>query len=494
MFEVVRLRLRNPSLFLAALAFVGLAPPQVQAQDRAPSRVAAATLASTAPTLIRGSSLPHTVRPGDTLQGVCRQYDIAPGSCPQVAYFNQLENNQLPAPGSTVYVPLGLLPFKPLQARLIQTAGNVQINGQSVRAGVRLDENTRVTAETDSSAVVELADGSQVKVLPSSVADIVHSRHYTAPDETSGGKVMQWVGSKIRVVQGAIESAVKKKSPTDKSASKPVEVETVTSLIGVRGTEFRVAAADKYVPFDRAEVLDGSVSNINTWKHSEIILNAGQGAVVDPNKADMQMAALLPAPAVPEKGQILRRPRANWIFSPVPGAVAYRVMAASDAAFNTIRYSEKTITPQADLGRLENGIWHVRARAVDAHGLEGQDATSTIDLRQPAWILLGLSAQPVQERMHLVWSATTNADREPLLGVSTVTIDLARDKDFAKPLASLKTSGNQVQLPGLGPGKYFLRVSVENDTIKNDEQQFFLFEIPVSTRNMGYNLLLQSLS
>ena len=249
----MQLRLRNPSLHLAVLALLGLAPPQVQAQNRAAAAPTASTLASAAPQLIRGSSLPHTVRTGETLDGVCRRYSIAPGSCPQVAYFNQLENNRLPAAGAIVYVPLSLLPFKPLQARLIQTAGNVQINGQSVRAGVRLDENVRIKAEADSSAVVELVDGSQVKVLPSSVADIVHSRTYTAPNETSGGKVLQWIGSKIRVMQGAIESTVKKKDPAATNASKPVEVETVTSLIGVRGTQFRVAAADQYVPFEARE-------------------------------------------------------------------------------------------------------------------------------------------------------------------------------------------------------------------------------------------------
>jgi hypothetical protein len=42
------------------------------------------------------------------------------------SYFNKLENNRLPAPGMVVYVPLSLLPFKPEQARLIQTAGKVQ--------------------------------------------------------------------------------------------------------------------------------------------------------------------------------------------------------------------------------------------------------------------------------------------------------------------------------------------------------------------------------
>ena len=486
-------RLRNPRLHLATWVLMGLTVPAAYAEEGAQATPATPSSVAATPSAgpVRGSSVTHTIQQGETLDGVCRKFKIAAANCLQISYFNKLENNRLPAPGMVVYVPLSLLPFKPEQARLIQTAGKVQINGQEARAGVRLDENTRITAEADSSAVVELADGSRLKILPSSVADIVHSRTYTAPESTSGGKFMQWIGSKIRLIQGAVESAVKKKNKTGNADSKPVEVETVTSLIGVRGTQFRVAAADRFVPFDRAEVLEGSVSNINTWKNSEIALNGGQGAVVDPNKTEMQAIPLLPPPTVPEKGQILRRPNAYWSFSPAPGAVAYRVIAASDPTFNDIRFSEKNTLPQADLSRLENGVWHLRARAVDAQGLEGLDATSAIELRQPAWLLRNPSVQNRQGRLHLSWTAVSTADFEALPGATTVKIDLASEGTFSTPLASLQSAGNELVLPKLGPGRYHLRIGVDNAVLKNDEQQFFVLEVPASTYDMGYNLLLQ---
>ncbi len=478
------------------MALMGLTLSAAHAQGRVPSPTAAASSTAAVPSAgpVRGSSVAHTVQQGETLESVCKKFSVAPANCLQISYFNKLENDRLPAPGMVVYVPLNLLPFKPEQIRLIQTAGSVQINGQEVAAGVRLNENTRIAAEADSSAVVELADGSRVKVLPSSVADIVHSRTYTAPENSTSGKLMQWIGSKIRVMQGAIESAVKKKDPADKRDYKPVEVETVTSLIGVRGTEFRVAAADRFVPFDRAEVLEGTVSNINTWKNSEIALHEGQGAVVDPNKADMQAITLLPPPGVPAKGQILRRPNAYWSFSPVPGAVAYRVIVAGDPAFNDIRYSEKNILPQADLSRLENRTWYLRARAVDAQGLEGQDATSTVELRQPAWLLRNPSVQNIQGRLHLAWTDVSTADFKSLPGATTVKIDIADESTFSAPLASFQSDGNELVLPRLGPGHYHLRIGVDNAFLKNDEQQFFMLEVPASSYDLGYNLLLQNAS
>ena len=513
MCDTPRLNLQHQLLRMAVLCTLGMMPfgTQAKAQEaQVPqaagsatagtsaaqaampaSAPAAASPAASGPTPVRGSSVAHAVKPGETLGTVCKQFQIAPSQCTQIAYFNKLDGNQLPAPGGTIYVPLNLLPAKPQQARLIQTAGNVQVNGQNARAGMRFDENTRIAAEADSSAVVELADGSRVTVLPSSVADIVNSRSYTAPDESSSGKIMQWIGSKIRLIQGAIESSVKKQNTTDARANKPVEVETVTSLIGVRGTQFRVAAADKFVPHDRAEVLEGSVSNINTWKHSEIILQAGQGAVVDPNQAQMQATTLLPKPEVHAPGKVLRRPGAIWSFKPVQGAKAYRIMASGDAHFESIQYSEKTSVPQADLSRLPNGIWHLRARAIDAHGLEGYDATTTVDLRPPAWVLRNASAHNTQGRWHLLWSAIATADFKPLPGHTVVTVDIARTPEFAAPLDTLQTSGNSVQLPRLGPGRYYLRMAVDNASIKNKEQQTFMLQIPASTHHASYHLLLQ---
>ena len=481
-------RSRCSALHMAALSVLAMAAaPAAQAQ-------APQTPTSSAPqaAAVRGSSVAHVVKQGETLDSLCKQFKIVPVQCAQVAYFNQLGNAQLPAPGNTVYVPLNLLPGKPQQARLIQTAGEVQVNGQSVRAGAYLGENTRIAAQDNSSAVVELADGSRVKVLPASVADIVHSRSYTAPDASSSGKVMQWIGSKIRLVQGAVESAVKKRDTAHSDAQKPVEVETVTSLIGVRGTQFRVAAADAFVPHDRAEVLEGSVSNINTWKHSEIMLQSGQGAIVDPNSSTMQAQALLPAPTVPQQGQVLRRPDPRWSFSPVPGAVAYRVMAARDAAFDTIEFSEKASQPQADLNRLPDGIWHVRARAVNAQGLEGFDAVSTIDLRPPAWILRNASVQNIQGRPHLLWTDIATANFQPLPGTTTVTLDLAREQNFESPLVQLQTTGTAIELPRLGHGRYYLRMAVDNDAIKNKEPQIFILDLPVRTQHLSYNLLLQN--
>ena len=167
-------------------------------------------------------------------------------------------------------------------------------------------------------------------------------------------------------------------------------------------------------------------------------------------------------------------------------------MAADDEAFNNIRYSEKMTAPQADLSRLPNGKWYVRARGIDAQGLEGHDAVSSIDLRQPAWLWRNPSIDNHQGRLRLIWTDVATANFAPLEGSTTVKAVLARDKTFSHPVAQLSSTTHEMPLPALGAGTYYLRVTVSNDLLKNDEEQIFRFELPSDLAGLSYNVLVLS--
>ncbi len=129
---------------------------------------------------------------------------------------------------------------------------------------------------------------------------------------------------------------------------------------------------------------------------------------------------------------------------------------------------------------------------MDAQGLEGQDATSTVELRQPAWLLRNPSVQNIQGRLHLAWTDVSTADFKSLPGTTTVKIDIANEGTFSASLARFQSDGNELVLPMLGPGRYHLRIGVDNAVLKNDEQQFFVLEVPANSYASGYNLLLQN--
>ena len=96
--------------------------------------------------------------------------------------------------------------------------------------------------------------------------------------------------------------------------------------------------------------------------------------------------------------------------------------------------------------------------------------------------------------MHLAWTDVSTADFKSLPGATTVKIDIADESTFSAPLASFQSDGNELVLPRLGPGHYHLRIGVDNAFLKNDEQQFFMLEVPASSYDLGYNLLLQNAS
>ena len=394
-----------------------------------------------------------------------------------------------PAASPALTAPLTQLRFRTTQAHLTHTVGDVKVNGQPVHAGVRLEESARISTGEYSSAVLVLADGSQVKLMPRTIADITLNRYYIAPDQHGSGRMMDWFAAKMRLVQGALEAAANKVAPR----AKPLEVETTTSLIGVRGTRFRVAAADSTARQDRAEVLQGVVNNENTWKRSAILLQQGQGAAVDPNRADITAVPLLPPAQLGTTVETLMQPNAIWTFPAVPGASAYRVIASSDAQFESVHLSDKLAGTAVNLNGLSPGTWHVRVRGVDAFGLEGQDADTRVVVRAPESLLLHPSLFLQPSGLTLRWTAVNfrQAKQAPK-APNTVDAAVFADAGLSRPMGAGHSDGaGELALPAMGPGTYYLRVTARNPELAQPEQQTYRILVPANVGSLPYHVLLE---
>lgn len=395
----------------------------------------------------------------------------------------------LAAQGATLTTPLTQLRFRSTEVHLTHTVGDVKVNGQSVNAGVRLQENARISTGEDSSAVLVLADGSQVKLMPRTIADVTLSRYYIAPDRSNGGRMVNWFAAKMRLAQGALEAAVNKVAPR----AKPLEVETTTSLIGVRGTRFRVAAADPTARQDRAEVLQGVVNNENTWKGSAILLEQGQGAAVDPNQAEMAAVKLLPAVRFAGTTDTLMQPNAIWTFPTVPDARSYRVIASGNAQFETVHLSEKLAGNAVNLNGLTPGTWYLRVRGVDANGLEGLDADTRVVLHAPESLLLHPSLYAQSSGLTLRWSGVyfQQAKQSPK-APSAVTATVFADPGLTRSAGAAEARGTgELVLPAVGPGTYYLRVSARNSELAQPEHQTYRILIPANVGSLPYHVLLE---
>jgi hypothetical protein len=396
----------------------------------------------------------YTVKQGDTLQALSRELLADQKKWNELARLNGLKNPNLIFPSQVIDVPSSLLNFgnqpKLATSGVLQSAnGTVTINGNPAQAGAAVPEGARVQTAAGSSAIVKMSDGSSVQLMPRSLAEVVTQHGYAMKDPASSISTT-WFSGAIRLVEGVLDIAA------DKAAKRkePLNVVTPTSVVGVRGTQFRVAYEDLSSRTARTEVLEGKVRTENPLQAVGADVGGGFGAAFQPSDREIKVVALIPAPSHDDLPGRVERAQANqqafWTVSTIQGAVAYRVELAKDFNFTEIVYDTRSNSPSIGLGNIPNGNYFARVRGVDASGIEGYNAVRRIDI-------FAAPAAPVS----LIWVREINiaafADFVPeglLLRVNTsasdtprnLQIQIAQDAGMMQSLQTLPidTSGNVI--------------------------------------------------
>ncbi len=345
---------------------------------RAASFFIALSVLTTANGYAQEASLPYTVKPQDKLIVLTAELLANPINWPEVARFNRLKNPNQIAPGQIINIPTRLMKSQPVNAKIISTFGDVQLAGQPAALGTVVVEGTKLQTAANSSAVMELADGSRVTLLPNTLAELVTSRNYATRNAAASGSSNAFSGL-IRLVQGALDTVASK---TVRRAA-PLQIETPTSLVGVRGTQFRVAYDGTASQNARTEVLEGIVRADNTTQKVGTELPQGKGAVLSPAVKEITVVDLLPAPDLASSPSDIIKPAALWPLPNLAGAKAYRVQIAVDESFNKIVRDLLVTDRNANLASLPNGGWFARVRGIDAAGIEGFDSAKAVQVVLP---------------------------------------------------------------------------------------------------------------
>jgi hypothetical protein len=334
----------------------------------------------------------YTIQSGDILQNVARNLLADPQKWNELARLNGLKNPNLIFPGQVLDVPRSLINFA-LQPKLatqgvLQSAtGTVTINGTPAQAGAAVPEGARVQTAAGSSAVIKMSDGSSVQLMPRSLAEVVTQHGYAMKDPASSISTT-WFSGVIRLVEGVLDIAA------DKAAKRkePLNVVTPTSVVGVRGTQFRVAFEDPAAGTARTEVLEGKVRADNPAQAVGADVGGGFGVAVKPSEREIKVVALLPAlpeSALPARVERAREgEQASWSVAALSGAAAYRAELAQDAAFTQIVFDTKSPSNTINLAAAPNGNYFARVRGVDASGIEGYNAVRRIDIANAAVTLI----------------------------------------------------------------------------------------------------------
>ena len=422
----------------------------------------------------------YTVRASDKLIRLSREMLVTPGAWLEVAAYNQLKDPNVIRPGQKIDIPLRLLKSQPAAGKLISSAGDVQIGGAAASTGAAVREGSRVQTGLNSSAVIELGDGSQVKLLPGTLAEVVTNRNYAMRDASASASTT-WFSGLIRLAQGSLETLASK----GQHRAEPLQIKTATSVIGVRGTQFRVAMNDPAGQNSRSEVIEGVVRADNPAQQSGADLPMGTGAVINPTQKEVKVVKLLPAPDLSASASELVKPQAELHWAAVAGAAGYRVQLASDAAFNQIVREYRVAGTSANLADAPSANWYARVRGIDGAGLEGFDAVKQLALSEPRlWRAANPRLSFLSGGTVLRWVSLTAVGGEEI-AAQGYTIELARDRAFTQELKRIISPGSSAALGTLGAGSYFVRAQAMLDGGKTLASETYTFALP---DNWGYSV------
>ena len=393
---------------------------------------------------------------------------------PELGRFNGLKSPYPLAAGKTLNIPLRMISSVPSAAKIVSTSGDVQIEGAPASTGAAVAEGGKFQTGANSSAVLELADGSRVTVLPNTLAELVTSRGYATRDAAVSGS-STWFSGLIRLVQGGLDTAASK---TARRAT-PLQIQTPTSLVGVRGTQFRVAFDDPASNSARTEVVDGQVRADNPAQQSGADLPKGTGAVVKPTEKDVKVVKLLPAPDLTGIPSVVVRQPGSWPMPVLTGSSGYRVQVASDEKFEKIVRDLKVTTATADLATLAKGNWFARVRGIDGQGLEGFDSVKLLTLKDIQW-LVSFSALSVENGQSVLnWTGLLSG--QPMIGnvaISGYSAVVAQDRALAQVVVTAEAESERVTLGDLQPGAYFIQLRSKMAQGGTLDSELYRFDVP----------------
>jgi hypothetical protein len=387
----------------------------------------------------------YRVRPGDNVWDLAGKYVRADIAWQRLQAHNGIDDPYHLAPGSVMRFPVAWLKQQPARARVVSVHGNAAVTdpggGHSsvVVADMQVGIGSVLRTDPGASLTLEFADGSRL---------LLQGGSELALDKLSSYGATGMVDTRMRLPKGRTSSEVR---PMHGPASHFI-IQTPDTMSSVRGTRFRIGSDGVR---SQAEVTQGHVAVSRGDR--QFVLAPGQGTATGADGQLLEPQALLPAPSslVLDAGQ--RPMQLQW--APVSGARHYRVQVGATPAFLTLLHDRIVAPPRDTLDALPDGVYGIRVRAIDAHGIEGQDAVIESQVALPAPFTLA----PVEgsstdaQRPRLRWASMGRGVRYHL--------QLAGAGGFGQPLLDLPAiRDNDLRSPqALVPGEYQWRVAAIDD-------------------------------
>jgi hypothetical protein len=403
-------------------------------------------MVSHASNVTRGDNFIYVVQRGDTLLSIRAKFATENVDWMRFAKVNNVTNaKQLPV-GKELHIPIEWLASQGATATITAISGKATMNGQPLVAGAKVIENARISTEENSSVVIDLSDGSKLKVSSASTIVVDRLKQYHSD---------QIVEARVRLEKGRVEAIVSEKR------KKPLDILTPGATAAVRGTNFGVSLGEAEngasIPSASVDVIKGNVAWTSVITTGKEILPGGFGSSVSKTGSVTKAEALLEPIALNSLPKEVTKVVSTLPFTQMPGAAAYRVQVATDSAFDKLKYETIVSKPEIVLLTNDDGAHFIRIKAISNNRVEGLTANTSVNVQARPISPDGLTPPNATA----VYEKDVNVSWLTIPGI-TYRLQAAQDPDFKNPILNTVTQLKDAKI-SLNLGKTFWRVaSIDN--------------------------------
>lgn len=403
----------------------------------------------------QGDEIVHSVKEGDTLEGLARSYLANPRQWPLLQARNKVADPKRLQPGSLIFIPVRLQPSESATVQFVQGEVTAQARGGTaapIATGSKLEEGTELKVGPESFVAVQLADGTVVRVQAQSELQLRQLRR-----RGRAGSVQ----SVLEMHKGGVESTV----PPSTEPLRRMEIRTPLAVTSVRGTQFSVALAESGQT--TASVEHGSVavqSRRDTdsepgaaLKAPTALLAPGQGLAVATDGTVGAPRTLLSAPDTSGMPATLGDAGLLAIDLPMAsGATRYVAQVAQDPEFTQVLRHGSFSDGRLRWKALDDGRYYLAVRALDDAGIAGLPAVQPFIVKTRP--VAPLYQHPAPGAVVPSGAAELRCTEVP--GVRWYRVQVSADAQFTQPLRDEQRLAEcRLPLGALPAGSYFWRIA-----------------------------------
>lgn len=378
---------------------------------------------------------------GDTLIGLGKAMLVRPDDWVRIQALNNIPDPMNLPVGIDLRIPVALLKPLPRSGIVAAVAGEAKVDGRDARTGMRVGTGSALSTGDDGHITLQLPDGSELSLPARSSASI---------ERLNGFRASTAQDLRLRLHGGRVESRVARQ----RGPSARYRIDTPTAVIGVRGTDFRVAW-DEGDRVSLAEVTKGSVA-VQSRAGKTRLIKSGTGIALAAGASTSAAVALPGAPDLGSLPKVIEQTVFKLPLPPLAGIDAWRVRVAPVAELPApTLFDERVEGDEVRIAGLADGDYQLTVRGVDPRGLEGFEAAHRFTLKArpepPFSFFPPVGGNASAGSVKIGWTASPDA--------ASYLFELAGDDSFGGDDVQRRALAGTGTTVELAPGTYVWRVA-----------------------------------